>query len=622
MAQAQGELAAWHTRSYPVLAIHVPVMTTLEGKIEYPGDPMCLYSALSLAVDQSVRARQANLAADDPFNDLCPRWGRLPSREYRFAASEGGVRAYGDADPTTDQTVYAPGIWNGQVRQDFVEHVLKVMQPRVVLLSSVSPGHRYALDIAQTVRAHLPEALIVLGGRHADETMRHPPVGEQLDLAYSSTLNVIADGRAGPVIDFVVSGDGYFALDALIKAISLAMDMERKTAAVADVVRALDDMAAFVGPLPGHAVIAAVDNDQVHVFPIQGRPFDLSELPSPYAAFAIRAHFPIFPAAGGAVCRTAHVMMANTCPYHCYYCSESSSVAGRAVRFVEHSVAAMLDRILEYISYGAEALFFDDSIFCGGNTRLMGDFCAALAQAKINRPDNRWLKVEDDWMRLDGLQWGAQLTVEYLTSLQSRERALELVRTMRDAGCTYIYFGIESMSPAIMSKIHKNLQHADSPAWADKVHAALVLVNEVGIRVGASVLFGLDGETRATIDETVQGISRLLAAELLFIASPNILTYHPATAVTLRHYKQDELDYHSLDVEVKPPYSYFEEAFPQVISKELSEDDIWYIYRQTRRHWSREIPLDPYAVHPDSVRDVWGVPHSIEHDGWQSAFDD
>jgi hypothetical protein len=119
----------------------------------------------------------------------------------------------------------------------------------------------------------------------------------------------------------------------------------------------------------------------------------------------------------------------------------------------------------------------------------------------------------------------------------------------------------------------------------------------------------MDGETRATIDETVRGIARLLSAGLLTIASPNILTYHPATAVTFEHQMQDKLDYCSLGADVKPPYSYFEEAFPNVVSKELSEDDVWYIYRQTRRHWSREIAVDPYASHSDSIRDVWGLPH-------------
>jgi hypothetical protein len=396
-----------------VLAVHVPVMTTQEGKIEYPGDPMCLYAALSFSVSQAVRARSAALGAGDPYNDLCPRWGKLPSLEYRLrAADDNSWRDHEAADPNTDQTIYAPGVWNDESRHDFVERVLKTVQPRVVLLSAVSPAHRYALDIARTIRRHAPDALIVLGGRHADETLRYreaPPDG-QLDLAESGTLRVIADGRAEPVIDFVVSGDGYFALDLLLRAISLSMDLESKIASVADVIGALESLAALDGPVPGQAVLAALDGHQAHVFPLRGRPFDLAELPSPYAAFAIRARFPIFPARDGTVCLTAHIMTANACPYHCYYCSESAHVAGRVIHFARHAAQAALDRVLEYVSYGAQAMFFDDSILCGGNTRLMVEFCGALAQAKAEHPANRWLRDEADWQRLDNLQWGAQLT--------------------------------------------------------------------------------------------------------------------------------------------------------------------------------------------------------------------
>src|SRR5579883_2909077 len=69
------EDVAWLARSYPVLAILSPVMATHEGKIEFPGDPMCLYSALSVAIDQAVKAKEAGLVKESPYNDLCPRWG-------------------------------------------------------------------------------------------------------------------------------------------------------------------------------------------------------------------------------------------------------------------------------------------------------------------------------------------------------------------------------------------------------------------------------------------------------------------------------------------------------------------------------------------------------------------
>ncbi|MBS1245523.1 MAG: hypothetical protein H6R36_178 [Chloroflexi bacterium] len=610
------QTAAWLIRSYPVLAIQAPVMTTLEGKIEYPGDPMCLYSALSVAADQAVKAKQATLSEGDPYNDLCPQWGSLPTQEYRLSVSDSGIRDYSDPLLNTDQTIFAPGVWNAEVKQYFVEHVLKVLEPRVVLISTVSPGHRYAIDIARTVRQFLPDTLIVLGGPHVDETMRYEYETQQLELPHSSTLQAIADGRIEPVFDFLISGDGYYALDLLMKAISIAMEMDSKTARVPDIVNVLDALAPMVGRVPGQAIIAAVDGAHVHAYPLRGRQIDLGELPSPYRAFAMRARFPIFRAADGSVQRTAHMMTATACPYHCRYCSESNTVAGQIHKFTREPIKAAIDRVCEYVSYGAEAMFFDDSIFWAGNTHQMAEFCNTLTTLKMDAatrcPEyHARLEQPSDWKRLIKLQWGAQLTAEFLTSLQSRDKALELLRSMRAAGCTYLYFGIESLAPSIMTKVHKNL---NKEAWADKVRAALELVKEAGIRTGASVLFGLDGETRDTIDETIAGVATLLTDGLLDIASPNILTYHPATAITYEHQMQDKLDYDSLGADIMPPYSYFEEAFPQVVSKVLSEDDIWYIYRQTRLHWSREVRLDPYAIHADSVRDVWGAIKSEKPD--------
>jgi hypothetical protein len=48
---------------------------------------------------------------------------------------------------------------------------------------------------------------------------------------------------------------------------------------------------------------------------------------------------------------------------------------------------------------------------------------------------------------------------------------------------------------------------------------------------------------------------------------------------------QDQLDYHSPDVDNRPPYIYFEEAFPGVVSRRLSEDDIWFIHDATAKRW-------------------------------------
>ena len=50
----------------------------------------------------------------------------------------------------------------------------------------------YALDIARTVRQYVPEALIILGGRHADETVHYDPAGG-LNLLAASSYNALVN---------------------------------------------------------------------------------------------------------------------------------------------------------------------------------------------------------------------------------------------------------------------------------------------------------------------------------------------------------------------------------------------------------------------------------------------
>lgn len=154
---ADAEKQEWLTRSFPLLAVLAPVMSTSEEKIEFPGDPMCLYSALSYAVDQIVKTRKMGLVDDAPYSDLCPQWGYLPSAEYRSQVDTNGIRQYDDPVLNTDQTVFDPRVWNPRVRDYFIQKVLLVVRPKVILISAVSPAHRYAIDIARTVRAYLPD---------------------------------------------------------------------------------------------------------------------------------------------------------------------------------------------------------------------------------------------------------------------------------------------------------------------------------------------------------------------------------------------------------------------------------------------------------------------------------
>jgi radical SAM superfamily enzyme YgiQ (UPF0313 family) len=598
----------WLARSYPVLAVLAPVMSTNEDKIEFPGDPMILYAALSHAIDQVVQARQQSISPTSPYNDLCPQWGYTPSDEYRQSVDDNGIRQYDAPLLNTDQTVFDPRVWNDTVKDYFVNVVLKRINPKVVLISAVSPAHRYAIDIARTVRKHLPGCIIVLGGRHADETIGLDPTTQELTLRPSSTLSKMADGSIEPVIDFIISGEGYYALDVLMKAISLAMDISTKTVNVTSVLDVLSDFSPLFGPVPGRALIAAPYPDTIHYWPLTGYKIDLSALPSPYKAFAIRARFPIFET-DGHIARTAHFMVTNACPYHCFYCSESASVVGNFNSFKDEDINQAVERMLDYLQYGAEAFFFDDSLFWGGNVGLIINFCREWIKIReeaawSSSPEVILMGRTVDRRKLLSMEWGAQLTVDFIAGRRS-EVAMIILDTMRQAGCTYLYIGIESMSEEVIKNVHKNVKR--NRPWDERVRIALGLSRHAGIRVGSSILFGLEGETQETIEETIDKVEGLLAEDLIAIASPNILTYHPSTEITRLHQKENELDYHSRNLNNRPPYTYFEEAFPAVVSKNLSEEQIWHIHEQTRERWGEKRNLNPMApttlpiFHPEHI---------------------
>lgn len=598
--QLSSEENAWMSRSYPVLAILAPVMATSEKKIEFPGDPMCLYSALSYAVDQVVKTRQAGWDAEAPYNDLCPQWGYLPSNEYRRAVDSNGIRSYDGALLNTDQTVFDPRVWNEKLEAYFIEKVLNKIQPKVVLISSVSPGHRYALEIARAVRKHQPDCIIILGGRHTDETMHFDPMKRTLNLEPTSTLRLIDEGKIDRLVDFIVSGQGYYALDVLLKAISLTMDLETRQVKLEEVIQTLDEYAAYLNKIEGQAVITAVTEDTFHTWPLFGHKLVLQHLPSPYQAFAIRARFPIFET-NGQVSRTAHFMVTNSCPYHCLFCSEGSAVVGVFLTFNDDGIASAIRRMVEYISYGAEAVFFDDSIFWGGNMGRIANFCRewekirSLAQ---QAPDSVLHLFGFDLPGQDVLQfqWGAQFTADILASRNNPQETDYILSCMYKAGCTYIYMGIESLAEDVINHVHKNVNRKE--LWETRVRRALGIARHNGIRVGSSVLFGLEGENHTTIEETISKVEELVEEDLLMIASPNILTYHPNTEITRLHNMRDKLDYHSPNLENRPPYVYFEEAFPAVVSRNLTEEDIWYIHNETEKRWGKKRNRNPM---PDLV---------------------
>ena len=557
---------------FPVMAALAPVASSCGGEVAYPGDPMCLYAALRDSIQRSVERRRLGVPHAPSVDNVYPDWGVYPDMAYRRSAT--GPRTGLILHSTkTDGKVFDSRVWNAGVRRRF-ETEIDELNPLVLMISSVSAGHLYALEMAEVAKQRNPECVVILGGRHADETMFIEPTTDKLMLDSCSTVEVVRCGLVNPVVDFVVSGDGSPALDLLLRGIALAVQPQFNSITPEAVVEAVRLIACGLGKPYGNGLICLVREEPVFLR-FQGRAQPESEKPSPYEAFSIRARFDIFPGMdqAGVSRRTAHFMTNDACPFGCSFCSESIQVMGAPKGFKNSQTRQVASRVKQLVTWGAGAVFFDDPVFWKGNWRVISAFCRDLCDEIDSLEEAESAQWE--------FEWGAQLTVDVILNPDA-DAGLHL---MQEAGCTYIYIGIESMAESVIRHVAKNLQRKNSEPWTMKVRKALSKIQSHGLRAGSSVLFGLKGEDRTTIEETIEQIGSLIDDGLLIMASPNILTYHPRTAVRFEDGRED-LDYHSRRKN-GPPYSYFEEAYPDVVSKRLTEDDIWYIHQVSARRWRK-----------------------------------
>jgi len=398
--------------------------------------------------------------------------------------------------------VMNPPRYDERFRSDLA-HTLRRYRPRVIGISNVSEGHYYALRIAKEVKTALPDAIVVLGGAHEDGT--NPEVyrraAEFLDsndsclaqagrrphlnmhglrrdhVATMESLQTLATPEERETIDFVASGDGPYLFMELMR---LFADHERGSKQ--ELKRAILANAARFAELEGsgHLFFWMPETNTIEHVQLSGRPLDRDRLPfMDLGRLTHENRFPIFRGK-----KTGQVMACGGCKYACSYCHESEEYRLYEVPKLQkrkpENVAKELDLLSEQ---DYQAVFFDDSTFTQNPS-----FVGRLVELIRVRAHEQWHTP---------LEWGCQTTINDVSR--------DLLARMAAAGCTYIYFGLESASPS-RAAVHKVVGLRTAVAnrdWGHRFKRVATWCQEYGIRVGTSLQFGLNespAERRATID--------------------------------------------------------------------------------------------------------------------------
>lgn len=193
------------------------------------------------------------------------------------------------------------------------------------------------------------------------------------------------------------------------------------------------------------------------------RPFieDLDELPLPARRLLPLSRY-------RALRSGCSVITSRGCPFNCIFCCGSRMI-GRRARL--RSPEKVVDEI-EFVckNLGFSQILIEDDLFTV-NHRHVYEICDEIIKRGL------------------GVDWRAFARVDTVDR--------PLLERMREAGCSWICYGVESGNQEILDMAKKKVTLAQT-------REAVELTKEVGIEALASFIIGLPGETKETLAETIR----------------------------------------------------------------------------------------------------------------------
>ncbi len=359
-------------------------------------------------------------------------------------------------------------IFDADVEKQSVAEFVQEFRPHLVGITANTPQVKQAWRTARAIK-EVYDCPIVLGGPH---------------------VSVLPEESCEkPYVDIVVRGEGEESWIEISNRLEefLADQPEYSTQAFMH-----PENEVFQGCL---GLTYKTSDGQIHN-EIDRTPIaDLDSLPWPaYHLFKMKYYTNLQPATDhvdGA--RSFSILTSRGCPYRCTFCSQSIMPIKWRSRSPE-SVLAEWRHLVEDL--GAEEIgILDDS--------------ANIRVKRLEELAN--LLIEND---LNHVPW------IFVNGIRANLASKELLQLLKDAGLRRTAFGVESGDPEILKSIDKKVDH-DTIRWAFRN------AKEVGLETIAFLIIGLPGETRETMQRTID-----FAIELdPLIANFSMMTPYPGTKV-------------------------------------------------------------------------------------------
>jgi len=185
-----------------------------------------------------------------------------------------------------------------------------------------------------------------------------------------------------------------------------------------------------------------------------------------------------------------HLISSRGCPASCTFCG-SPQFWGHKVRF--HSPEYFVEQLEQLYHKGITFFYVSDDTFTMKRDRVI-EICRRI------------------------LAKGLKITWFAISRVNAVDE--EMIYWMRKAGCIQISYGVESGSEKIRKMLNKNIR-------TDDIRKAFALTAAYGILARAYFIYGSPGESRETIQATIDLIHEIKPLSIIFY----ILDIFPGTAL-------------------------------------------------------------------------------------------
>lgn len=245
------------------------------------------------------------------------------------------------------------------------------------------------------------------------------------------------------------------------------------------------------------------------------------------------------------------VMTSRGCPSRCTFCSSNNFYKGIRQRSVEN--------VIEEVKFQIEHLGIQELQFTDDNLTLRREYIINLCNALLEN------NIKIAWSTPNGVR-ADKVDKEVLT-------------LMKKSGCYLIDFGIESANNQILKNIRKG-------ETIEQIDMAINLAHEAGMITQGNFIFGLPGETKETIKETIDYAVNSKLDRAGFFA----LRLLPGSDLSKQMKEKYQLDYNNTFI-----------SKPDWLPENLTKEDIlrtiqkvyWKFYFRPKRLWNllNDIPV-------------------------------